>query len=151
MGTSTNAILAYGYELGGDNDGWKIAEAGPYGELRLPWLTEDELDNAEFDFAEEVMLRLAREAGHDVKYTSQAEEETGLRVESHCSAECAEWLLAAKVITAYRGHPKNIDFAALERERVERDWDSKLERACQVLGITPTQGKPRWVLCSYWG
>ncbi|MEU1761171.1 hypothetical protein [Micromonospora sp. NPDC005652] len=154
MGTSTNAYLAYGYDLGGD-DGWKVAEIGEWGELQLPWLSagEDggsEDEDEDSDFPTEAMLRLAREAGHDVEFDFQAEDKIGLRFESHCSGSSPMWLLAAKVVTAHRGYPETIDFAALERERAERRWDERLIDACRVLGITPTQGTPSWVLCSYW-
>jgi hypothetical protein len=61
------------------------------------------------------------------------------------------YLMAAKVITVSRGSTIEIDWAALERERVERDWDGKLTAALSVLGLTPKQATPRWLLASYWG
>lgn len=30
-------------------------------------------------------------------------------------------------------------------------WDAKLARALEVLGITPKQEKPGWLLCAFYG
>src|SRR5579859_7065510 len=40
MGRSTDAILAYGYDLGSADDEWKVREVGEYGELAVPWHDE---------------------------------------------------------------------------------------------------------------
>lgn len=61
------------------------------------------------------------------------------------------FLLATRVITVYRGSVKGIDMTALAVEPEMNGWDEKLNTALQVLGITPVQEKPKWLLCSYWG
>ena len=43
MGTSTNAVLFYGYNLGG-SDGWLIEEAGEYGEWDSDWYQPEDED-----------------------------------------------------------------------------------------------------------
>lgn len=44
MGQSTNGILAYGYNLGGEDGGWEIREAGEDGEWLPPWLADEDDD-----------------------------------------------------------------------------------------------------------
>lgn len=143
MGTSTNAYLAFGYDLGHDGD-WRITEVDEDGRPSLDWLQD------EGDLAGDAIVRLARLRGHDVEFSDQAEEALGFELLHHRHGEHPMYVLAAKVVRAWRGDVVPIDFAELERERVEQEWDRQLTEACQVIGITPKQGKPRWVLCSYW-
>lgn len=162
MGTSTNAMLVYGYDLGDADQGWKIQGVGEDETPQLSWLRtpseddeDDEREEGDEDyvpsFQTQALLHLARAAGHDVEYDFEAEEKIGLSFASHCSGQYPMWLFAAKVITACRGYPETLDFEELERERVAQDWDGKFTRALQVLEITPTQERPRWFMCSYWG
>jgi hypothetical protein len=155
MGVSTDAILAYGYDLGGDEDGWKVREAGKYGELELDWLDEED------DFTEQAMDRIRAAAGFtetdwqaegyfDRKHAAEAA--AGVEIEMYCSDEAPMYLLAAKVHTVSRGHIK--DAAALMAgadDATRREWDAKLAAAVAALGMTPVQEKPAWLLCSYWG
>ncbi|WP_431881702.1 hypothetical protein [Micromonospora chalcea] len=144
MGTSTNAYLAFGIDLGKPGD-WRIREFTEDGRFTLPWFTGDP-----DDFAHEALLHLARERGHDVDFIDDAEEALDLEALRHRHGDHPMYVLAARVVRAWRGDVVAVDFAALERERAERRWDERLISACQVLGITPTQGTPSWVLCSYW-
>jgi len=80
-----------------------------------------------------------------------AEAAVGVDLECYCSSEFPMFLVAAKTIRVGRGGVKTIDWQALERERVEQDWDGKLTRALSVLDLTPVQPEPRWLLVSYWG
>lgn len=157
MGKSTNGILAYGYNLGGDEGGWQIIEAGEYGDWEPPWFPDDDEDN---DFMSAAMRVLRASAGFtetdwraDGFYEREREADArlGVELESYCSGDYPRWLLAAHVITVYRGSVKEIDFADLERQRTEGDWDGKLAAAIQALGITPKQDRPKWLLVSYWG
>lgn len=171
MGQSTNAVLAYGYDLAGGDDEWKIAEVGEFGEPNLPWFnpdgeleedtdTEDD-DEAETDFVTLAEKRLLAEiAGFseepyaaDGYYDRKqaAEKLVGVEFESYCSGEYSMWVLATHVITVYRGDSKLIDPAELAAMPEREGWDAKLAAAVAALGITPTQTKPGWVLVSYWG
>ena len=153
MGQSTNGMLVYGYDLGGDEDGWQIAEENIA--AFLEWGSGED-----GDLVEKGKVRLLASVGftetdwradgyHERK--KAAEERLGVEFESYCSGDYPMWLLAAHTVTVYRGDCKEIDFAALEKARTEGDWDAKLAHAIQVLGITPTQEKPGWLLVSYWG
>lgn len=156
MGQSTNGMLAYGYDLGGD-DGWKLQGLGEYGEFpELPWLDEDE------GFQESAERRLLAEiAGFTETWSSgnegyfererEAKARLGVAFDTHCSGDYPMYLLATKVITVYRGSVKDIDMAALAVEPEMNGWDEKLRAALAALGITPQQPEPRWLLCSYWG
>ena len=137
MGTTTDAILAYGYDLGG-SDGWAIREIDEYDSLdpaKFAWY-DDENDD---DFQEQAERHLL------------ASEVLGVQFETYCSDSAPMHLLAAKVITVRRGNCEVLDLPALSAMPAEHGWDDKLRAACQALGITPTQASPGWVLVSYWG
>jgi hypothetical protein len=159
MGTSTNAMLMYGYHLGGDEGGWEMEGAGEYGGLpAVPWYDPDAEDG---DIVELMMHHLLAEiAGFtetDWKADGYfdrkrvAEQQVGVTIESHCSGEFPMWVLCAKAITAYRGDVHVVDPPWLISEPVKRDWTEKLNAAIEALGIRPTQQRPEWLLCSYWG
>lgn len=166
MGQSTNAILAYGYDLGGDEEGWKIREAGEYGELPdelpegLAWYNPDSDDDFTTQAEERLLAQIGgftekwapggRESGYFDRKKA-AEEQVGVEFESYCSGEFPMYVLAAHVITVYRGHSQLIDPAALANDPATQGWDEKLTAAITALGMTPKQEKPGWVLVSYWG
>lgn len=155
MGTSTDAILAYGYDLGE----WdKIREAGEFGELTLPWLNDDSDDG----YREQAERHLLNASGFTETWETRvgdgyfAREEAakaalGVQFETYCSASAPMYVLAAKVITVARGWTEILNLPALAAEPAEHGWDDKLRQACETLGITPTQERPGWVLVSYWG
>jgi hypothetical protein len=162
MGQSTNAVLAYGYDLGGDEGEWKIQETGEYDEIdadKVTWY-DDESDDG---FREQAERRLLAEiAGFTetwetrtdddyFKREREAEARLGIEFESYCSGDYPMYVLATKVITVHRGSSKVLDLPALMAEPAEHGWDDKLRAACEVLGITPKQERPGWVLVSYWG
>ncbi|MEV0616129.1 hypothetical protein AB0I81_22640 [Nonomuraea sp. NPDC050404] len=153
MGTSTDAILAYGYDLGE----WdKIREAGEFGELALPWLDDDSDDG----YREQAERHLLNASGFTEEWTPKsgyfereeaAKAALGVQFETYCSDSAPMEILAAKVVTVARGYCEVLDLPALMTEPAEHGWDDKLRWACEALGITPTQERPGWVLVSYWG
>lgn len=156
MGTSTNAMLVYGYDLGSDDE-WKLEGAGEYGEYDFnahDWYGEDE------GFEESVEVKLLAAHGFtetdwqvDGYYQRQraAKAAMGVEVVAHCSGDYPMHVLAARRITASRGECKAVDFDALNREAAEGGYDEKLRAALAALGLTPKQERARWLLCSYWG
>ncbi|MCG5464298.1 hypothetical protein MED01_002464 [Micromonospora sp. MED01] len=160
MGTSTNAILAYGYDLGSDDE-WKLEGSGEYGEYDFnthDWYSEDE--DGYTDFVESVEAKLLAAHGFtetdwqvDGFYRRQKEAKAAMGVEvvTHCSGESPMYVLAVKEITAYRGDCKVLDFDSLNREATEGGYDEKLRAALSALGLTPKQDRAQWLLCSYWG
>ncbi|WP_328344653.1 hypothetical protein [Micromonospora sp. NBC_00421] len=158
MGTSTDAILTYGYNLGNDDE-WKLEGAGEYGGYDFTahdWYSED----GGTDLVESIETKLLAAHGFtetdwqvDGFYQRQTEAKAAMGVEvvTHCSGDYPMYVLAAKKITASRGDCEVVDFDALTRETVEGGYDEKLRAALTALGLTPTQDRARWLLCSYWG
>lgn len=137
MTTNTDAILAYGYDLGGEEEGWKLKGLDKYGELPdLDWYVQDEDDDEGFD-----------ERANDVLVGTVP----GVTVEVYCSGSSPIFLLTAKAITVRRGHCEVIDWRKLEDERVAKNWDLKLQSALGALGLVPKQSEPAWLLVSYYG
>lgn len=161
MGQSTNAMLVYGYHLGSGDGGWLVEGVGEYGELPdLPWLDEDNEDGGDFQESAERRL-LAEIAGFTETWSSggegyhqrerEAKGRLGVEFDTHCSGDYPMYLLIAKGITVYRGSAEALDLAALATEPEMSGWDEKLRAALTALGITPTQERAQWLLCSYWG
>lgn len=157
MSTSTNAILAYGYNLS-NGDGWAFRETGEYGEPKLDWY-DDETEDGD-DFATAAEARLLASIGFTEKWgdnldgnfwqrEKDAKARLGVELESYCHVEHPMYVLATKVITVYRGDAKTLNPAELAAAPPE--WDERLGAAVAALGITPVQERPAWILVSYWG
>jgi hypothetical protein len=153
MGTSTDAYLLYGYDLGSDDE-WKIRDIGGHGGWEPAWLDEDE------GLTESALKALRAAAGFtetdwraDGYFERQkaVDAQIGVEIESHCSGEYPMYVLAAKQLTARRGDVEVVDMADLQAAVASEDLDGKLARALGVLGFRPTQERPQWLLCSYWG
>jgi hypothetical protein len=158
MGMSTNGMLVYGYNLGGDEGGWGVAEAGEYGELEVGWFNP--LDDDEADFVTAAEKRLLAAAGFtetdwqaEGYFAREREAKAALGVEfdSYCTGDYPMYVLATKVITAYGGDVKDVDMVELVEAPKVHGWDAKLRAALKTLGLTPKQESPRWLLCSYRG
>lgn len=154
MGSNLSAHLAYGYDLGSEED-FNAAERGEYGEPKLPWYGEsddDEQDDerGEEEFADAVERILLAEIGgftetwsasndgyYDRKRAAQAR--VGVEIEFSGGGGYPGWMLVAT------GSERSCDWSEamtlnLDRMRVDPgslDWDAKLAAAIKVLGITP--------------
>ena len=153
MGTSTNAYLMYGYDLGGGDGPWKVQGIDEYEPWEPDWLDEEE------GLAESVLDKLREHLGFTEKdwraegyfeRRKAIDEQIGVHVESHCSGEYPMYILSAKKFTARRGYVEAIDAAELQRLVVDEDLDGKLARALEVLDFRPIQERPTWLLASYW-
>lgn len=159
MSTSTDAILAYGYDLGGEASDWKICDTGEYGELpELPWYNPDDEDD-DFQSAAErhLLAQLAdftetdwRADGYHERI-KEARARVGVTFDTYCHIDHPMRLLAAHTITMSRGYTEIINPTDLAAMPAAHDWDAKLAAAVTALGITPLQARPAWILCSYWG
>lgn len=157
MGTSTNALLVYGYNLGGGEIEWLVQEADEYGGLDTDWWGEDD----DRDFGTAAMRRLLEASGFTETYEDgregyftrerEAEKAVGVKLESYCSGDYPIYTLAAHVTTVHRGECELLNLDELARAPGENDWDRKLAAALRALGLTPKQAEPGWLLCSYWG
>ncbi|PPS86442.1 hypothetical protein [Streptomyces sp. MH60] len=125
MGVSTDAILAYGYEL---------PEFDPE---ELEWVEEDE--DGYTDFHDSVEKRL-RAAGVE-----------GVSVTSHCSVDYPMYLLTTTERRSWRGSVGKVDAHEMVARPVSEGWDAKLDAAMKALGLTSPQERPSWLLVSDWG
>lgn len=129
MSTSTDAILAYGYDLGDEPD-FGFAD----GEVPTWWDDEQE------DFADAAHARLDQEGLATI----------GVQVVTHCSDSAPKWILAAHVTEAVRGYPRAVSLDDMLADPVRGRWDDKLAWAVETLGLK-VQQPPEWLLASYWG
>lgn len=160
MGTSTDGILAYGYDFGAE-ESLNLAEAqvsdtNEFGFLKTAWC-DAEHEDSDGDLVV-TMTRLLYESIPDAppaKYDWDREQAVkahlGVWFEAYCSGSYQMWILTTHVITVSRGDTETIDPTALAAGAAAGDWDAKLAHALNVLGVHPTQDKPRWLLASFWG
>lgn len=130
MSTSTDAILAYGYDLGDSPAFTGIADAD------FPdWWDGEE------DFERAVIHRLL-EADPPAKYAG-----LGVGIETHCSASAPMYLLVASstVTVASRGTAETVE--PLDVSGWAKD---RLAWAVDTLGLDLAGQEPRWLLASYW-
>lgn len=131
MSTSTDAILAYGYDLGEN----------------LPFIGVDDYQypgwwDGEEDFESAAVRRLI-EADPQAKYAGLP-----VGIETHCSDRSPMYALVIKatVTTASRGYPETItDLTMPEGAQEHMAW------AVEVLGLDVGDVQPAWLLFSYWG
>lgn len=135
MSVSTDAVFAYGYDLG------ELVE--------LDWFGEDD------DFIEKAHQRLLEAHGftetwkehRDGYYRRRtaAEQDMGVEILSHCSVDYPQYLLAAygTATTASRGNPR-----VITRLDPPPGAQQKLSWALGVLQLEPPQDKPAWWLAS---
>lgn len=146
MGQSTNAILAYGYDLG---EGDELVDRD--------WLSDDEDDLGgaleQRLLAELVGFTETWETHPDGFFEREREAKArlGVQVYTHCSDGNPMLLLASHVITARRGFPETLDLAAYASMPGTLHWNGRLQEALNALQITAPQREPGWLLCSYWG
>lgn len=154
MGMSTSAKLIYGYRLRADEDGWQVKEVHPedsdlYG-LTLDWLGEDD-DDFQGKAEERLMAAVGYEEGDyaadpDAWRQRRREAEAKIGVEFEAGGyEFGDLFLSAKKHSAYLGELEVVDPAVLAAE-ASPEADEKLRAALAVLGLTPTQEKPAWLL-----
>lgn len=156
VGTSTDGILAYGYDLGSPDE-WKVEGLAAYGELVRPWLPAVDEDGPDFAAAVEAALLATtgftetddRTDGY-YRRRGEAADQLGVQVETHCSDGSPMYLLVAsdRCLTARRGFPKTVDPAWLADTAAA---DERLAWALGVLGLRPLQERPAWLLASWWG
>lgn len=129
MGMSTDAILIYGYNLGGAGE-WELKSGvDEYGEITLPWVTQEKLDDDGFEQCVADELKK-----HGI---------TGVTVESHCSVDYPMYVIGVNAVRAYRGYPKIITRPTVTPAEAE-----ELSRALHVLGLEPQQETAALLLCS---
>jgi hypothetical protein len=141
MGTSTDAILFYGYCWDAETD--------------QPWTIDRDREDEGGDIEDEdwrdryvrVMGLIAdgdRASGARAYELTQA---LACEVSTHCSRECPMPLVAvtASLTRSRRGYMTEIRDLA-----VDPAWDGMLAEFCRVMGIRVDRLRPAWWLVSDW-
>lgn len=154
MGRSLSAKLVYGYDLGGGEDEWKVREVDEYGGLpHLDWYDEDSEDFV--GDAEKRLLAVVagftetwETATSDGFYEREkaAKARLGVEFDWYGLSDGSSHLLAAHVVNV--GWSGLVDVATLAVHPDRLAWNAALASAISALGITPTQDRPGWILCS---
>lgn len=168
MGTSTNAMMIYGYHFGSE-DALELhecdeTEANEYGYFKASWhdaeheeVPGDDGDGESASLLDLMTRRLfdAIPNRPDAEYDSQradaVKDHYGVWFEGHCSGDYPMYVLCAASFQAYRGDAKLVDVDRLANDPASNGWDEKLAEVLRILEVHPRQEKPGWLLCSYWG
>jgi hypothetical protein len=156
MGISVKAELSYGYRLQGGDGEWLVRESHPedgdeWG-LNLDWIDDDD------SFDDVAEKRLLASAGFtETDYTADgyfdrrdaAKALLGVTLE-RTGWEAGDLLLVTKQLGAYCGEAEEIDPAVLAAEAGSGAGE-RLRAALAVLGLTPLQEQPAWLLTAYRG
>jgi len=142
MGTSTDAILYFGFDLGSEED------------LDAPWIEEDMEVDAFIAAKWGVVEPNGPFTGNEAAYREYWEKEKSIidrldcHVDIHCSSNyyCYFVAIKSKTLTARRGYPESFDKSFLDVSKEDID---KLKRYCELAEITWED--PSWAIASYWG
>lgn len=149
MGLDWDGLLVYGYDLG-------IAESVDF-EYPDWWNEDNEAGEGFPEFAEHYLLKemvgftetwLHNNGEGFYERSKEAEKKLGLEIIYYCSYDYPGYILSAKTYRAYQGEPVAI---ILDDLAVAPDWDEKLNKAIEVLGIKPSNPKPSWLLSTILG
>lgn len=159
MGESSTGILAYGYYLGGEEDGWKIKNLGKYGEWLPSWLERDEIDDPDdIDIIDECEKRLLVVLGEftETDWRAEgyyerkraAEARSGVEIQFCSHHDYPGYILGAGGESVGDYGLMAVDLPGLADRKIKEGWDDRLRRACEALGIEPEQEQPQWLLGS---
>ncbi|ATY17139.1 hypothetical protein CU254_41930 (plasmid) [Amycolatopsis sp. AA4] len=160
MGDTASATLAYGYDLGGGEDGWKVEQAEDYEQPKVPWYdpeTEDEDEDE--DIIEAAERRLLATLGgftetdrHADGYRDRkkaAEKSLGVEFVMHGDRYSTCYALATTTIDVQAGDATPVNPAELSDPADLTRRDRRLADALGALGLTPLEDRPRWLLLAY--
>ncbi len=180
MGYSPYGQLSYGYYLGSDEDGWHIAELNEDGDWLPAWIDlEEDPDEDPTDKLEDRILMAIgfnatirpdyadEPAYHLWRHTYEAARRTlGVEIGRCGFYDGMQTLLTTFHTSVEWGEFQPLDMAALEARRLAEDWDGKLDRVTDYLGISMVgltlyeanrKGldrepvRPGWLLTSWYG
>ena len=144
MGTSTDAIICYGIQIGKDGDMPEI-------------FCEDDRDfddilieafgcPPQVEWADSGSQKDAWDKDWEAR--NKFKKELGLELVRHCYLDETMYCLAItkSIQTVHRGYPEEVEANTVVREYA---WDKKLAEAIKVLKLE--DATPKWWLQSYWG
>ena len=144
MSTSIDVYVGFGYDLGGDDAGWRLEGLGQwdsFDDLGLPWCPVG-TDDGEFDEIIEAELQRGRPE-HEVP---------SVRVVKYQHPDFSQYalIITESLITYYHGHAARVlDPYTLQAQAFIKAWELDLRSALDRLGLTPIQGHGQWLLMSY--
>lgn len=147
----SDAVLGYGYDLGGPGK-WHAREVDGYGRLALPWLANEHHfhDDAEARLLASVDWPNIETLDHDtyLRLRADAEQRLGsVEIRPYTTPLGQGYLLATPLVSAVEGTVAVIPTEVLTQDPTVRD--RHLSVAVGYLGITPTQPRPEWLLASH--
>lgn len=169
MGASSNGILAYGYDLGGGHEAWKVREVDQYGSLRTDWYNpdaalarfgDDEEDTDDGDeelTAFEALIKVLYDAIPDLQDPGpypDREEQVARHYEVAFVAHGDGYnfpqkrILAAYHVAPEYGESEPLDLAELQARAVVDDWDGKIAKVLETAGLHPVTDRPTWLLAA---
>lgn len=146
MSTTVDVYVAFGYDLGGDDAGWRLEGLdrwGDFDDLELPWCPPNTAHRMLDDVIESEL--------HNGKPETYA---SPLRVVRYQHADISQFALVitASLITYHHGAPARVlDLSAMMMRTTRiKEWELDLRGALDRLGLKPTQRHGQWLLMSYW-
>jgi hypothetical protein len=156
VSTPFEPVLMYGYQLSTGTT-IHLAEVDARGALDLPWLERAPHGGPAESIRGAFIGRLygAIPATGDPSRTDWYVKREAVRI--HHGVEIAEngWVpqwgprscaLIAAAATAPGGYAQSVDLAELAARPAAAGLDGKLAAAVKILGITPNQDQPKWLL-----
>jgi hypothetical protein len=144
VGSVARAHLAYGYDLGSGED-FRAAERDEYGGPVLSWMpdpeVEEPVDGEEFDFVDLALAELRRTLGSEL----------AVGFEYAGWHDNPGWVLAIEASMRTVAWSETMALELAELTAVRPNWDIALTEALRVLGITPTQDGPKWLVFPSYG
>lgn len=128
MGSSSVGILAYGYDIGGQDVGWRIEGADELGSYQFP-LREHNSDETFLEWARDVLDRIDSE----------------VVIVQYGTYDFPGHILATKLHKAYDYGAKMVSID------IDHHAASELDRALEAFKIVPKQIQPEWILASLYG
>lgn len=155
MGMNLDAYLAYGYDLGTDEDP-RFAETSEDGEITVPWFNDDAEDayGDSLGFVEQLFNRLYTTidnpppADSDCRRQTIAEKHYGIEIEGSGGIEYPGHILIVKgsASSVKWSDAMVLDVAEMAARPTRDGWDSKLQAVIAALGVTPIQDGPKWLV-----
>lgn len=156
MSTYHYAILAYGYGLG-DNNQHEIEEVDQYGTMNLPWVHRDEDGWPTEDLTEAFTRRLYEAIPEADRGDASDSHDQGDAVKHHFGVKILEhgWLAEGDtasyaLIASHKmtegGNADPVDLRERLKLQEDKDFDGRLRKALDILGVTPKQTEPSWLL-----
>ncbi|SFQ31834.1 hypothetical protein [Amycolatopsis rubida] len=159
MGDIAKATLAYGYDLGGDEPGWKVVQTDDdYDQPKVPWHDPETEDEAFMEAAERRLLATLggftetdRHADGYRDRKKTAKKSLGVEFVMHGDRDFDCYALATTTIDVQAGDATPVNPAELSDPADLAQRDRRLADALDALGLTPLQDRPRWLLLAYGG